>query len=225
MLQASTLQFLKALQNNNHKTWFDANRKAYEAARQDVAALVDAVIEVHGKKDPGIASLIGKDCMFRINRDVRFSKNKDPYKTNFGASINPGGKKSAFAGYYLHIEPGNKGFMGGGLYVPEAIVVKRVRQEIDYNWETFRSILHNKSFKALYGDLDRWEGMILSREPKGYEKDNPAIEYLRFKSWISSIPLTDQELMDKGLVKRIAQAFATLQPLLEFLNQAVADDE
>lgn len=225
MLQASTLQFLKALRKNNHKTWFDANRKIYEAARQDVAALVDAVIDVHGKKDPGIASLIGKECMFRINRDVRFSKNKDPYKTNFGASINQGGKKSMYAGYYLHIEPGDKSFMGGGLYVPESNVVKSVRQEIDYNWDTFRGILNNKSFKTLYGDLDRWEGMVLSREPKGYEKDNPAIEYLRFKSWIASVPLTDQELTDKGLVKSITQAFAALQPLLAFLNQAVADAE
>jgi uncharacterized protein (TIGR02453 family) len=223
MLEKTTVQFLKALQKNNHKTWFDANRKSYEAARSNFAAFIDEVIALHGKKDSSIASLTAKECMFRINRDVRFSKNKDPYKTNFGASINQGGKKSVYAGYYFHLEPGNKSFVGGGLYVPEPAVVKSVRQEIDYNWDEFKAILRNKSFTKAYGDLSRWEGMVLSREPKGYEKDNPAIEYIRFKSWIASAEISDEQLMEKDLSKQVAQAFAALQPLLLFLNKAVDD--
>jgi uncharacterized protein (TIGR02453 family) len=113
MLQPSTLKFLKDLKKNNTKEWFDANRKVYEAAKQDFEMLVQEVISQHGKKDEEIASLKPKDCMFRINRDIRFSKDKSPYKTNFGAFINRGGKKSIYAGYYFHCEPGRH-FVGGG---------------------------------------------------------------------------------------------------------------
>src|SRR5881296_1954324 len=106
MLQQSTIKFLKDLKKNNTKEWFDANRKVYESAKQDFENLVQTVITQYCKKDNDIASLKPKDCMFRINRDIRFSKDKSPYKTNFGASINKGGKKSMLAGYYFHCEPG-----------------------------------------------------------------------------------------------------------------------
>ena len=168
MLQKSTLSFLKELKKNNTKEWFDTNRKKYEAAKADFAALTNAVIHGLGKKDPFVASLLAKDCTFRINRDVRFSKNKDPYKTNMGMYLSRGGKKSLFAGYYFHLEPGGNSFMGGGLYMPEPDVIKKVRQEIDYNWDEFSKIIKQKKFKTVYKELQREEGMVLSREPKGY---------------------------------------------------------
>lgn len=223
MLQKTTLSFLKELKKNNTKQWFDTNRKKYEAAKADFAVLTNAVIQALGKKDPFIASLQAKDCTFRINRDVRFSKNKDPYKTNMGMYLSRGGKKSVFSGYYFHVEPGGNSFMGGGLYMPEPDVIKKVRQEIDYNWEEFNKIISQKKFKATYGNLQREEGMVLSREPKGYEKDNPAIEYIKLKSWVAIAPVTDQLLTSDHLVKEIVSAFETLQPMIEFLNKALEE--
>jgi len=223
MLQKSTLGFLKELKKNNTKEWFDTNRKKYEAAKADFAALTNAVIHGLGKKDPFVASLLAKDCTFRINRDVRFSKNKDPYKTNMGMYLSRGGKKSLFSGYYFHLEPSGNSFMGGGLYMPEPDVIKKVRQEIDYNWDEFSKIIKQKKFKTVYKELQREEGMVLTREPKGYEKDNPAIEYIKLKSWVATAPVTDQLLTSEHLVKEIVGAFETLQPMIEFLNKALEE--
>lgn len=223
MLQKSTLGFLKDLKKNNTKEWFDANRKRYETVKEDFAALTHDVIQKLGKKDPFIASLQARDCTFRMNRDVRFSKNKDPYKTNMGMYLSRGGKKSVFSGYYFHLEPGGHSFMGGGLYMPEADVIKKIRQEIDYNWEDFKKIVSHKKFKTLYKALQREDGMVLSREPKGYEKDNPAIEYIKLKSWVATAPVTDQLLTSDQLVKEIVGAFETLQPMIQFLNKALEE--
>src|SRR4026207_2423805 len=148
MLQSSTLKFLKDLKKNNNKPWFDANRERYEEAKADFANFIQQVIDVHSKKDKTLASLKAKDCMFRINRDVRFSKDKSPYKTNFGASINKGGKKAfGSAGYYFHLEPGGS-FTGGGLYGPAPEELKKTRQEIDYNFTDFKKIIHSKKFRS-----------------------------------------------------------------------------
>lgn len=223
MLQASTLKFLQNLKKNNSKEWFDLNRKIYESAKTDFADLVNDVIKSFGKKDAGIANLSAKECVFRINRDVRFSKDKAPYKINMGASISAGGKKSPLAGYYFHLEPGGKSFAGGGLYMAEPDKLKKVRQEIDYNWAEFHKILLNKKFKDQYGDLDKSEGMTLVREPKGYEKENPAIDYIKLKSWVALTPIADKSLTEKDLTKTICTAFETLQPLIIFLNKALTD--
>lgn len=223
MLHSSTLKFLQTLKKNNNKVWFDQNKKSYQLAKTDFAGLVNSIIQNFGKKDVSIANLTDKECVFRINRDVRFSKNKDPYKTNMGASIRSGGKKSFFAGYYFHLEPGGSSFAGGGLYMAEPDKLKKVRQEIDYNWEEFHKILHQKKFKDIYGDLDKSEEVSLVREPKGYEKDNPAIEYIKLKSWIALKPIADKALTEKQLVKTICTAFEALQPMIAFLNRALED--
>ncbi|MES2328328.1 MAG: DUF2461 domain-containing protein [Bacteroidota bacterium] len=223
MLQKSTLTFLKNLKNNNTREWFEKNRSAYESAREDFAALVDGVIKQLGKKDPAIASLTAKECMYRINRDVRFSKNKAPYKNNLAASIIAGGKKSINAGYYIQIQPGGNSFIGGGRYMVEPLELKKIRQEIDYSWEEFNKIIHSKKFSACYGELERGEGMALSREPKGYEKDNPAIEYIKLKSFVATTDLSDADLTGKDLVKKITTGFETLQPLIVFLNRALEE--
>lgn len=222
MLDKQTLSFLRALNKNNSKEWFDANRKTYEEARKDFAAFLDKLIKETGKEDPEIAHLTAKDCMFRINRDVRFAKDKSPYKTNFGASINKGGKKAMLAGYYFHLEPG-KSFIGGGLYVPMAPELKKVRQEIDYNFDEFTKIIQQKNFRAAYTDLDKSSEFSLVTTPKGYEKDNPAIDYLRLKSFIAFKPLTDAELTSGSLLKESARAFKALQPLLYFLNRGIEE--
>jgi uncharacterized protein (TIGR02453 family) len=223
MLHPKTLQFLTKLKKNNSREWFNDHRNEYDAAKENFIELVNQILSQAGKFDQDIAVLTYKDCIFRINRDVRFSKNKDPYKNNMAAYFVKGGKKSWLAGYYFHCEPGGKSFIGGGLYGGEPDQIKKVRQEIDYNWEAFKGILNNKIFKKTFGDLSREEGMSLIREPKGYEKDNPAIDYIKLKNFIVSVPVTDEELTDQKLVKKIITCFATMQPLLHFLNRAMED--
>ena len=223
MLHPKTLQFLTKLKKNNSREWFNDHRNEYDAAKENFIELVNQILSQAGKFDQDIAVLTYKDCIFRINRDVRFSKNKDPYKNNMAAYFVKGGKKSWLAGYYFHCEPGGKSFIGGGLYGGEPDQIKKVRQEIDYNWEAFKGILNNKTFKKTFGDLSREEGMSLIREPKGYEKDNPAIDYIKLKNFIVSVPVTDEELTDQKLVKKIITCFATMQPLLHFLNRAMED--
>ena len=220
MLHPSTIKFLKDLKKNNNKPWFDTHRPQYETAKQDFAGFIQLLIDKHGVNDKSIATLEAKECMFRINRDVRFAKDKSPYKTNFGASINKGGKKSMLAGYYFHLEPG-RSFVGGGMYVPMPEDLRKVRQEIDYNLDEFKKLVGAKKFKSLYGDLDRSEEYSLSRVPKGYEPTNPAAEYLKLKSYIAFVSLSDADLTSKTLVKKAVDAFVTLQPLLNFLNAAV----
>lgn len=220
MLQTSTIKFLKDLRKNNNKPWFDINRSRYEAARDDFAQFIQALIDKHGANDKTIAALKAKECMFRINRDIRFAKDKSPYKSNFGASINKGGKKSMLAGYYFHFEPG-RSFVGGGMWQPMPEDLRKVRQEIDYNYDAFKKLIGQKKFKSTYGDLDHSAEYALSRVPKGYEPDNPAAEYLKLKSFIAFHPLSDDDLASKTLIKKSVEAFATLQPVLSFLNEAV----
>jgi uncharacterized protein (TIGR02453 family) len=220
MLQTSTLKFLRELQKNNNKPWFDANRKAYEAAKADFSGFVQMIIDKHGKHDPSIAHLAAKDCTFRINRDVRFIKDKSPYKNNMGAYMSKDGKKGFAAGYYFHMQPGGS-FCGGGLYMPPPELLKNVRQEIDYNWKEFYKIINSKKFKAVFGDLSTEGDMKLARPPKGYEVDNPAIEYIKLKSWVGTQAFSDADLISKDLVKKVTANFETLQPLIAFLNEGL----
>lgn len=221
MLQSPTLKFLKDLKLNNNKPWFDAHRKDYEAAREDFTVFIQKLIDSFAKKEPSIGHLTAKDCMFRINRDVRFSKDKSPYKTNFGAYINSEGKKSWTAGYYFHFEPGNS-FCGGGMWMPEAAQLAKVRQEIDYNLADFKKIITSKRFKDTYSGLDTSPEYVLTRIPKGYEADNPAADYLKHKSFVATAPVSDSDLTDKSLVTKTIKAYEALQPLVKFLNEAIA---
>ena len=220
MILPSTLKFLKDLKKNNNKPWFEAHRKDYEAAKKDFEQFIQSVIDMYGKKDKTISHLKAKDCMFRINRDVRFSKDKSPYKSNMGAYINRGGKKSLYGGYYFHCEPGHA-FAGGGIWMPMPPELAKVRQEIDYNFAAFKKIIGSKKFKAVYNDVSRDPEYVLSRVPKGYEADNPAAEYLKLKSVVATAKISDAELNSKDLVKKITTAFEALHPLLEFVNHSL----
>jgi uncharacterized protein (TIGR02453 family) len=214
------LSFLKKLKKNNNKPWFDANRHLYVEAKAEFEAFVSSLIATYGKHDPAIAHLLPKDCIFRINRDVRFSKDKSPYKNNFGASITSGGKKSPFAGYYVHIEPGAS-FVGGGLWQPMPDMLAKVRQEIDYNFSEFKAIIQSASFKKQYQELYRGEDVSLTRVPKGYEPSNPAAEFLKLKSFIAMRPVSDEEIASGDLEKICVNAFKALKPFVDFINRAV----
>jgi uncharacterized protein (TIGR02453 family) len=220
MIVPQTLKFLTQLKKNNNKPWFDANRAQYEAARIDFSNFIQLVIEAVQKTDTTVTGLMSKDCMFRINRDIRFSNDKTPYKAHFGASIKRGGRKSAFAGYYFHLEPGNS-FIGGGMWMPEAPALKNMRQEVDYNWEEFQGLLQEKNFKKVYGDVYKGTDVSLATMPKGYDKENPAAEYLRLKSFIAEAKVDDQELTKATLHKKTVAAFEALQPMLNFINRTI----
>jgi uncharacterized protein (TIGR02453 family) len=223
MLEPQTIKFLKQLTRNNNKPWFDSHRAQYEAARIDFSNFIQLIIDGIQKSDTTITGMTSKECMFRINRDIRFSKDKTPYKNNFGASIKRGGKKSPYAGYYFHCSPGTS-FIGGGLWMPEAEHLKKLRQEIDYNWEEFQSIIKEKNFKKIYGDIYQGEDQKLTKVPKGYDNDNPAIEYLKLKSFIAETRIEDDELVKSSLHKKTVAAFEALQPLLEFINRSIETD-
>ncbi len=220
MLEPQTLRFLSALKKNNNKQWFDAHRDKYEAAKIDFSNFIQLVIDDFQRTDPTLEGLTSKNCMFRINRDIRFSKNKSPYKTNFGAAITKGGRKSPFAGYYFHCEPGQS-FVGGGLWMPDPGALTKVRQEIDYNWNDFHSIIKRPEFKKIYKDIYSGSDLKLSTPPKGYDKHNPAIEYLKLKCFIAERTLSDDELIKGSLHKKTIDAFAALKPLIDFINTAI----
>ena len=221
MLKPSTLQFLKSLTKNNNKVWFDAHRNQYTEARSDFENFVAVLIKKTAAFDGDIKDLQPKDCMFRINRDIRFSKNKTPYKTNLAASLDRGGKKSIYAGYYFHAEPGNKSFIAGGIWMPMAPELKKIRQEIDYCFNEFKSIIENKAFITDYKQLEHTPDIKLTNLPRGYDKENPAAEYLKLKSLIASKALSDEEVTSSALTAKTIKAFKAIMPLIKFINKAL----
>ncbi len=219
MISPTTLQFLKQLKANNTKVWFDANRKRYDQAREEFIALSETIINELAKIDPLLAGVEAKSCLFRINRDVRFSKDKSPYKTNFAAYYAPGGKNSNYCGWYLHLEPG-KSMMGGGLWQPEPAAMAKVRQEIDYNFKQFKKIIEKDSFKAAFPKI---EGEQLKTTPKGYDATNAAIHYLKHKSWIVSHSFSDKDITSPDFCKNFIAHAKLIKPWLAFFNTALAD--
>ena len=219
MLQVSTLKFLKDLKKNNNKPWFEKNKSAYLDAKEDMDHFVEQVIEGFGKTDPEIASLRPKDCTYRIYRDVRFSPDKTPYKTHMGAYLNKGGKKVPTAGYYLHIEPG-KSMAGGGLWMPQAPELNKVRQEIDYSLAEWKKVLGEKHFKKNFAEGLEKEDM-LSRPPKGYDDENSAIEYLKLKSFIVTRNFSDAQVQSKAFLTEIIKTFTSMTAFVRFLNRAL----
>ena len=217
MLQPSSLKFLKDLKKNNNKPWFDKNRKQYDAAKEDFVLLVAQVIKGIGSFDPSIAGLEAKNCLFRINRDVRFSKNKDPYKNNMAAYFNKDGKKGLGAGYYMHIEPG-KSFIAGGIWMPEPPVLAGIRQEIDSGFDEWKKMVESKAFKKMFPK--GLEGESLTRPPKNYDENNPAIEYIKRKSFIVTSTFTDTEIQSKGFTRELTKRFQAMKPLVDFINLA-----
>lgn len=211
-----TLQFLKKLKANNNRDWFEANRPQYEQAKAEFEAFLTEVVAGVKKFDKGIdPALTAKQCLFRINRDVRFSKDKSPYKTNMGASIAPGGRKSTIAGYYLHLEPG-KSFLAGGVYMPEPPQLQAIRQELDYNGEPLLKILKSAAFKKYYKGID--EDGKLARAPKGYDESHPLIDLLKNKHFIVSHSLTDTQILDPKVITHIVGGMKAMHPFLEYLR-------
>lgn len=212
---------MSELEKNNNKEWFDNHRQLYDVVKENFEQFVEFILKEFSKSDADLEELSARHCIFRINRDIRFSKDKTPYKVSRSAYFSRGGKKSKFGGYYIHIQPGDKSFAGGGIWMPQTPELKKVRQEIDYCLPEFKSILSEPAFKRMYRSLEQDENNMLVNIPKGYEKENPAAEFLRMKSFVATRYFSDKEVLDKAFPKKVLLSFNALVPLIKFINRAV----
>ena len=213
-MQSSTLQFLRNLEKNNNREWFNENKTLYQEAQQDVISFVEKLMEEMADFDEEIGKLEAKKSVFRIYRDTRFSKDKTPYKTNFGAGLGMG-KGNKISGYYLHIEPG-KSFLAGGVYKPEPSVLKMIRQEISAFGDEFKAILEQDEFRNYFRGLSVEDK--LKKVPQGFEKDDKMAEYLKLKHFIVTHPISDEQLLSENAVKEFTKIFKAMKPLNDFLQ-------
>ena len=213
-MQSSTLQFLRKLEKNNNREWFNENKTLYQEAQQDVISFVEKLIEEMADFDEEMGKLEAKKSVFRIYRDTRFSKDKTPYKTNFGAGLGMG-KGNKVSGYYLHIEPG-KSFLAGGVYKPEPSVLKTIRQEISAFGDEFKAILEQDEFRNYFRGLSVEDK--LKKVPQGFEKDDKMAEYLKLKHFIVTHPISDEQLLSENAVKEFTKIFKAMKPLNDFLQ-------
>lgn len=211
------IEFLEELAKNNNREWFQKNKKWYEESRDKFLFLTDVMINEIRKFDPEIPVVSPKDCMFRIFRDVRFSNDKQPYKTNFGSYISKGGRKGMYSGYYFHIET-EESFVGGGLYMPPSEPLKAVRKHLAENAEEFLEIINQPSFKKIYPVMydDK-----LKTAPKGFPKDHEYIDLLRYKSFVFSKLLSRKDIQGEKYIQIMVEACRQLYPINHFLNNAV----
>lgn len=218
MLNKKTFDFLNDVAEHNNREWFAMHKEEYEEAKTDVIALVEALIKEVAKIDPLIsAETDPKKSVMRIYRDVRFSKNKDPYKKNFGVWFSAKSRGGNEPGYYLHIQPGNS-FVAGGYWMPEAPHLKLIRQEIDYNIGDFLAIVEAKEF-AEHFKLST--NNALKNAPKGYDPNDPNIEFLKLKSFEVLKKLDDKEFFDPQIVYKLKSFYTIIYPLVAFLRNAI----
>ena len=223
MISKESLQFLDDLKTNNNRDWFQNNKKRYEIFKKDYHQFIQDFLNLMKPNDAALTLLEVKNCAFRINRDIRFSKDKSPYKTHLGVWMNTNFGNSNGPGYYIHIEKG-KSFIAGGLYSPEADELKKIRKEIAFFYDDLEAIVDEKSFKSVYGNLDKNESNSLKNAPKGYEKDHPAIEFLKLKSFVAVYKFDDSELQKEHFIEDACKKLLLLKPFLEFLNRGLETD-
>lgn len=216
---ALILKFLKDIARNNNRDWFEKNKARYLEAKQEFEDVVAAVLKGAARFDPGLGGLDPRKLPFRIYRDVRFSKDKRPYKVNMGAGFSPNGRLVQEPGYYLHLEPGNKSFVAGGIYQPDASILAKIRQEIDYNPQPLEKLFRLKSFSKYFDGFDDWDR--LKTAPKGYPKDHPQLAWLKNKSFTVSAALTDTQVCDRNFVGNVVAVFKAIKPMNDYFRQAM----
>ena len=216
-INASTLEFLNLLKHNNNKEWFDKNRSMYVAAKANFESFVQNLIHEIIDFEPLLKGLEAKNCIFRINRDIRFSNDKSPYKTNMGAFIVRGGKQNGdkYTGFYFHIEPG-KSMLAGGAYMPPSQWLTAIREKIDDDPEQLLDIINNPDFKKFFGKL---EGEKLKKAPKGFDPDHKYLDLLKFKSYLAVHETTDKQVLDSKYFSHSLAVFKAMKPLNDFLNE------
>ncbi len=221
MLKDKVLPFLSDLHANNNKDWFTKNKSRYQEAHSDFSEFVDELIPYLAQTDPALNGLLAKDCVYRIYRDVRFSHDKTPYKTHFGAYIAPGGRKSNKAGFYLHIEPSGKSITGGGIYMPEPAVLKALRTEFYQVPEELIEIIEAPEFKKYFNGL--WDENKLKLAPKGFPKDFEHIELLKYKSYIATGELSKADISSPSLSEKLVAIHKAMYPLGRLINTIIDD--
>lgn len=223
MLSKETLQFLDDLKTNNNRDWFLENKKRYEIFKKDYQQLASDLLDALKPLDSSLEMQEVKNCTFRINRDIRFSKDKTPYKSHLGFWFSSGTKGQNRSGYYIHLEKGAS-FIAGGLYCPEANDLKKMRKEIAYFHDDLEAILEEKKFKNEFNDFDRNEKNTLKNPPRGYEKDHPAIELLKLKSFETSQKIDISSVTKNDFVTVMTQKLIALKPLNDFINRALTSE-
>src|SRR6187402_2010375 len=219
MINPQTLDFLTALVENNNREWFMANKERYDKARENVIDFTAELLTLLHKVDPSVsADLDPKKCVMRIYRDIRFSKNKTPYKNNFGVSIPTLNSKLGGVEYYLHIQPG-KSFIAGGYWMPEATHLKAIRQEIDYNAAELIAIIDAPEFVKLFGDFRSQDQ--LKTIPREYSADNENIDLLKLKSFIVTHKINDKQLLKADCAAYMANICSKIYPMNVFLKNAI----
>lgn len=221
MLSPKTLQFLEDIKANNNRDWFQSQKKRYEEYKKEYHALIAEFLEAMKPKDANLELLEVKNCTFRINRDIRFSKDKSPYKTHMGIWMNTNASGVNAPGYYIHIEKG-KSFVAGGFYSPEHNELKQIRKEIAFFHDDLEAIVSDKNFRKYYDGLDK--NNTLKTSPKDFDKDHPAIEFLKLKSFTVSHPISDKELFDTDFVRKTSEKLVTIKPLIDFLNRGLSGE-
>lgn len=212
------------LKANNNRDWFLSQKKRYEEYKKDYHQLIAELLEVMKPHDPALELLEVKNCTFRINRDIRFSKDKSPYKTHMGIWMPSGSRQGESSGYYLHIE-NEKSFLGGGLYCPQPDQLQKIRKEINFFYDDLEALIHQKSFHDVYGTLNRDENTTLKNPPKGYDKEHPAIEFLKLKSFTATQQFDTPMVTQKDFVNQVGQKLLALKPLNDFINRALTAEE
>jgi uncharacterized protein (TIGR02453 family) len=212
-----TLRFLNDLKDNNNREWFDANKKRYQQLHEQFKQFAAKLILGINEFDDFVGHIDPKDCIFRIYRDIRFSPNKAPYKTNFGVYMARGGRKSIYAGYYFHIEPGES-FLSGGIYMAAPEVMKRIREDIELYAGDFLAIVGSKEFT---GAFQYFEDERLKRVPQGFDRNSPVAEYLKLKHITPFHAMSDNDLLSDHLLDAALAHYRILKPLNDFLNRSV----
>lgn len=221
MLHKDTLEFLKELKNNNNREWFADHKDWYERAKTDFEKLVQLVIDTFPNIDPEMGMLDAKKCIFRIYRDIRFSPDKTPYKTHFGAGFRVQGLQKS-SGYYLHIDP-DESFVSCGHYMLDATQLKKVRKGISADYEYFKSLLDEPHFRKEIGNLYR-DNDTLKNVPKGFEPNDPAAEYLKLKKFYVFRDIPNNILTKDSLTDFISSSYKTMQPLSRFFNDVLLEE-
>lgn len=215
MLQKETLGFLNNLNKNNRRDWFEKNKQSFEDAKLDFETFISEIFFEMAKLNENLIGTDPRKCIFRIYRDVRFSKNKEPYKTNFGAAICAGGKSLNTALFYIHIEPGNKSFIAGGRYMPDSNSLRNIREKIAGKPNEFKKIISDKKFKSVFSKLS---DIKVKTVPRGYTKDHPEIELLKYTSYIVEKKIEDDILISKKIKKISIDSYKIVYPFIQYLN-------
>lgn len=212
-----SFNFLVDLRLNNDRIWFNNNKEYYQSALGEFESFINEMIPALKSFDASIDVSSAKECMFRIYKDVRFSANKDPYKTNFGAYIVRGGRKSPFAGYYIHFEP-DSSFIGGGIYMPQPDVLMKLRTHVLNHTDEFKKIIYSDKFVSAFGTLMDEK---LKTPPKGFPKDHPDIALAQYKSYAVGHNIPNEMWSEPDLINKFSEIFKLQYNFNLFLNNAI----